>query len=237
MRRSLSVLVIAVSLLVEVLPAGAATPASQVVAWYDFDERPGAVVDKSGHGHTMKVVSRGGAALRVVSRGGGRALQFPRKCRGAKCPRAVLQTPHRADLNPGQRRLVYGATVRLPRRATTKGQNVLQKGYSAVGSQYKLQVDGILGRPSCVLVGAGLSGIHVVRSSISVADGAWHAIQCRRVAGAVAVTVDGVPRGVAQIPATLSITNRYPLSIGGKGVYTDNDQFQGAIDDAYVTIG
>lgn len=237
MRRTLSASFIAVALLVGILPASAATSAARMVARYDFEGRSGAVADRSGMAHTLRLVSRRGGALRVVARGSGSAVQFPPKCSGAKCPRAVLQTPHRDDLNPGRRPLVFGATVRLPARETTKGQNVIQKGYSAKGSQYKLQIDGQIGRPSCVLVGVGGKSIHIVRSAISVADGRWHALQCRRYRGSVTVVIDGAIRGVGQIPATLSLANKYPLSVGGKGVYADNDQFQGSLDDVFVQIG
>jgi hypothetical protein len=40
-----------------------------------------------------------------------------------------------------------------------------------------------------------------------------------------------------KVPAGLSVVNRYPLSVGGKGTYADNDQFHGAVDDVYVRIG
>ena len=43
--------------------------------------------------------------------------------------------------------------------------------------------------------------------------------------------------GSTRIPASLSVTNRNPLSIGGKGAYADNDQFQGILDDVWVRIG
>jgi hypothetical protein len=35
----------------------------------------------------------------------------------------------------------------------------------------------------------------------------------------------------------LSVSNNRPLSIGGKGVYANNDQFSGAVDDVWVRIG
>jgi hypothetical protein len=49
------------------------------------------------------------------------------------------------------------------------------------------------------------------------------------------VFVDGVPQGTAKIPADLSVHNTAPLSIGGKGAYRDNDQFQGALDDVWYS--
>ena len=216
-------------------PAAAATPA--MVARYDFNGRSGALLDDSGRGHTMRLIATRGGTVRRVVHGSGQALQFPAGCRIRSCPTAVLQSPHSADLNPGTRPLAYGATVRLARSRTSSGQNVLQKGYSATGSQYKLQIDGREGRPSCVLVDVRKRGIKQVRSTSTVADGAWHAVQCRRVGAAFRILVDGVVRGLMRVPAGLTVANKHPLSIGGKGTYRDNDQFRGAVDDVYVSIG
>jgi hypothetical protein len=33
------------------------------------------------------------------------------------------------------------------------------------------------------------------------------------------------------------VLNHIPLSVGGKGSFTDNDQFQGILDDVWVQIG
>jgi hypothetical protein len=216
-------------------PAAAATQ-PVTVARYDFDGRS-ALVDDSGHGHTMRLITSRGGTVRPVIHGAGHGLQFPAKCSGATCPRAVLQSPHSADLNPGRRPIAWGATVRLARSQTTSGQNVVQKGYSATSSQYKLQIDGRAGRPSCVLVDVGKRAIRLVRSSVSVANGAWHTVQCRRYGARLGILVDGRTRGLIRIPSTLSVVNKHPLRIGGKGVYADNDQFRGAVDDVFVRIG
>jgi hypothetical protein len=219
-------------------PAVAATTPI-LVARYDFDERTTLVADESGRGHTMTLLTANGGALKTVPHGIGRAVAFPLKCtrKTSTCPHVVLQSPSSADLNPGVRALTYGATVRLAASQTSKGQNVVQKGYSATSSQYKLQVDGRAGRPSCVLVDHRTPTITLVRSSVSVADGGWHTIYCRRTGTAFRIVVDRVIRGEVIIPAALSVTNNEPLSIGGKGAYRDNDQFQGAVDDVWVRVG
>ena len=234
--RSLLAAATAIALLVVVSPQPAQA-AGVTVAGYDFNGRSGALRDDTGRGHTMRLITARGGKVRPVVHGSGRALQFPAKCTGRKCPTAVLQTRHSADLNPGSRALTYGATVRLAGSQTSKGQNVVQKGYSATSSQYKLQIDGREGNPSCVLVDVKKRRIIQARSTISVADGAWHRVQCRRVGIALRVLVDGVVRGVTKVPAGLSVSNRHPLSIGGKGTYADNDQFHGAVDDVFVSIG
>ncbi len=210
-----------------------------LVARYTFDQVSGTFGDESGRGHTMTTYAAHRGALRMVSHGTGHGLEFPVKCAAkvATCPHVVLQTPNSADLNPAAKPLAFGATVRLARTQTSKGENVVQKGYSATSSQYKLQVDGLAGRPSCVLVDQKSPIIRLVRSSVTVADGTWHTLECRRAAVAFSIVVDGVTRGLIAVPALLTVTNTSPLSIGGKGAYKDNDQFRGAVDDVWVKIG
>jgi concanavalin A-like lectin/glucanase superfamily protein len=217
--------------------SAATVPDPVMVAQYDFDDRSRAVFDESGNGHTMRLVASRGGTVRPVARGTGRGLAFPVKCVVKLCPHAVLQSPDSADLNPGTRPLTFGAMVRLAGGQTSKGQNVVQKGYSATGSQYKLQIDGLAGRPSCVLVDDKKPILELVRGSVTVADGAWHSVACRRTGAFLVIMIDGVLRGMVMIPATLSVTNAYPLSIGGKGTSRDNDQFQGALDNVWVRIG
>jgi hypothetical protein len=215
-----------------------ASRAGTLVAWYGFDGgRAGSVADESGHGHTLRLITGNGGKVSKVRHGQGHALRFPAKCAGKKrCPHAALQSPSASSLNPGTRPISYGAKVLLSRNQTSKGQNVVQKGYSATSSQYKLQVDGAAGRASCVLVGTR-PGIKLVTSSVSVADGTWHAVECRRTARALTVLVDGAVRGNRALAPGLAVTNNRPLSIGGKGAYSDNDQFQGILDDVWVRIG
>ena len=181
-------------------------------------------------------MSRHGATVRTVARDGGRALGFPAPCHVEPCPRIALRAASTDDLDPGRRPC---ATARRSGSQPTRppGENVLQKGYSARGSQYKLQIDGIAGDPSCVLVGDRRPQIHVAYSDVSVSDGRWHTLECRRDGPRLAILVDGVQHGTAKVPADLTIHNRIPLSVGGKGSFTDNDQFQGLLDDVWVAIG
>ncbi len=178
-----------------------------------------------------------GGAVRQVVHGQGLALAFPAECATPVCPHVALQSPSSTDLNPGTRNIAFGADVLLPPAETSKGENIVQKGYSVTSSQWKLQVDGMAGRPSCVLVGDRDLTIWLVYSSISISDGRWHALQCRRVGGLLAIFVDDVERGRIAIPATLSVRNQRPLSIGAKGVFPNNDQFNGTLDNVWVQIG
>jgi hypothetical protein len=226
-----------VTTVIGAVPVSAAA-APVVVARYAFDQRlAGARVDNSGHGHTLRIVAAHGGSARSVVRGRGLALAFPPACTGSRCPQIVLQAASAAELNPGTRPLRYGASVLLPRGQTSSGENVLQKGYSARGGQYKLQIDGRAGKPSCAMVDSRKSAIRLARSAVTVADNRWHRLECRRIGTRLSILVDGLVRGGATIPLTLSVSNAAPLSIAGKGAYPDNDQFHGVLDDVWVAIG
>ena len=215
-----------------------AVAASTVVARYTFDQRyAGARVDNSGHGNTLRVVADNGGSARSVVHGNGLALAFPAPCTGRGCPQIVLQAASAAELNPGTRPIRYGASVLLRHGQTAKGENVVQKGYSARGGQYKLQIDGTAGRPSCAMVDIRNSTVRLARSSVTVANGVWHRMECRRAGTRLSIYIDGVLRGGTTIPAGLSVANSAPLSIGGKGAYPDNDQFHGVLDDVWISIG
>jgi hypothetical protein len=233
--RWFGVLLAAVSSAGGAVPAVAAPP-PVTIAVYPFDVR-GLILDSSGNGHTLRVISGHGGVVRQVVHGRGMALAFPARCTRQVCPHVALQAPTTADLNPGTRNIAYGADVLLPPAQTSKGQNVVQKGYSKTSSQWKLQVDGMAGRPSCVVVDEHKPRIRIATSTVSVADGRWHALQCRRAGKTLTVYVDGVARGRTAVPAGLSVRNNRPLSIGGKGAFRDNDQFNGALDNVWVTIG
>ena len=85
------------------------------------------------------------------------------------------------------------------------GENVVQKGYAtSPGGEWKLQVDGYAGRPSCVLVGAGAATRYVALAGGSVADGQWHQLTCRRTGTALSIAVDGTVAGVRSVPAALA---------------------------------
>ncbi len=217
--------------------AAVVDPPGVLMARYAFNGRSSSIVDQSGRGHTLSVVSGHGGAVRPIVHGAGHALLFPSRCVLKVCPHVALQTPSTADLNPGILDIDFGADVFLPPGQTSKGQNVVQKGYSKTSSQWKLQIDGAAGRPSCVLVGDQRPRIRVATSAVSVADGRWHRLHCSRAGATLSIYVDDVLRGRIAVPETLSVTNNRPMSIGGKGAYADNDQFNGVLDNVWVQVG
>ena len=115
----------------------------------------------------------------------------------------------------------------------------MQKGYStAGGGQYKLQVDGVSGKPTCVMSDQGQATIHVARGRARRSPTArGTASSAGGSAPACRIHVDDQEAGSATLPAGLSVANAQPLSLGGKGTGVDNDQFHGSIDDVWVGIG
>ena len=79
--------------------------------------------------------------------------------------------------------------------------------------------------------------IHRADADITVADGLWHTLECRRDGASLSLLVDGAVHARAAVPAGLSVTNDRPLSLGAKGAYGDNDQFHGLLDDVWIAIG
>jgi hypothetical protein len=209
-------------------------PLTVTVARYGF-EGPQPWADLSRSGNDLTPFTGNQARPRRIPHGAGRAVQFPPPCNREPCPRMILRVLSRDSLNPGEQPFSYGASVRLSPEHTTDGQNVLQKGYAAEGSQYKLQIDGRGGHPSCVLVGEDSRAIHVAVADVGVADGAWHRIVCRRGPADLTIVVDGSPRTATPIPAGLRIQNVMSLNIGGKSAHRHNDQFHGAVDDVWIT--
>lgn len=213
-------------------------PPSPYVASYNFDSTvpDGTYDDGSGNGHLLRTRAVNGAVLKTVAHGSGQAIMYPAKCTGTTCPRVVLQAADAPELNPGAKDLRYGAHVLLSPAETSSGENILQKGYSTAGGQYKLQVDGASGKPSCVMSDKSSTTIHLAKSGKSMADGGWHALECRRAGTSLTILVDGQVEGSATLPAALSVVTTQPLSLGGKGTGVNNDQFHGGLDDAWVSI-
>ncbi|HEY0535982.1 MAG TPA: LamG-like jellyroll fold domain-containing protein [Actinoplanes sp.] len=215
------------------------SPASSYVASYNFDSTiaDGTFDDGSGHGHLLRAVVRNGGKIVMSPHDTGQALTFPPKCTGTTCPRLVLQAADTVDLNPGSGPLAYGAGILLDPAETTSGENILQKGYSTGGGQYKLQVDGVSGKPSCGMSDKTATTSYLARSRVSIADGKWHSVECRRTGPTLAVYVDDQMQSNVAIPAALAVVTTEPFSLGGKGVGANNDQFHGSLDDVWIHVG
>jgi hypothetical protein len=204
-----------------------------------FDFTDGGFTDRQGR-LVLSPHQMSGGSLRQVGRDNGWAVEFPPVCSAEpeQCPRVILESDRVDWLNPKSRPFKWGASVRMEPNQTSDGANVLQKGLSASGTQYKMQVDGVQGRPSCVIAGQveGVNKIFVANAVAGVADSGWHSVLCERTSTSLVLTVDGVVAAQTVVPAALSVVNDLPLRLGGKGVGPFNDQFHGALDDVFVEI-
>lgn len=211
--------------------AGVDRPAPSVAVRYSFDGWfTGAVFDT---GDRYPLRPRG--AVSFTPRAGGWAARYPARCAGDGCPRGILESDVVTTLNPGTRAVRYGASVLMTPADTGAGANVVQKGFATGGvTQFKLQVDGAAGRPSCVV--ASQTDIYRVIAPVSVADGRWHALECSRNSTELAISVDGGRQGAVAVPAQVSVVNSEPLRIGGKSLSVNNDQYAGLVDDVFVVI-
>jgi hypothetical protein len=210
--------------------AAAGTP----VAVWEMNEAAGSTVmlDSSGNGFDGRIgteVIIGG----VVD--GATAYRFPRLKPNTPPahPEHLITVPDNDALDPGTRD--YAVTVRI--RTTANFGNIIQKGQSgAKGGYFKFQnPNGIV---QCLFRGS--TGSIAVGSGSPVNDGLWHTIRCERTSTGVTMTVDGVLAGRRNGP-TGSISNTWPLSIGGKvkcdQIEVTCDYYAGLIDRIQIEAG
>jgi hypothetical protein len=190
----------------------------------------------------VAMAGQGERPLRLVSGPDhqGHAVAFPAPCpaeRAKTCPKAIIEIYPDASVSPGTADFEWGASVRIDRRETAQGSNIVQKGFSlGGGSQWKVQMDGAKGHPSCVLVGQHDTQIHEVYAEVTIANGKWHDVSCRRAGDELVITVDGSPQKSVLIPRDMTIAPPGPVRIGGKDLKPDNDQYFGSLDNVYVAV-
>lgn len=196
------------------------------------------VVDVTGRGHTGYVKQANSGQITVVPGANSqKALQFPAPCDGAGCPKGLIEVASAPDLNPGAAPFSFGASVLLTKAQLTTGSNIVQKGlFDTLGGQWKLQVDNLAGRPSCIVQGMfnGQRVLANVEASVSI-TGSWHSITCRKTDTYVAIEVDGVERGRASVQVG-TVSNDAPVRIGAKNLKDGNDQFHGTLDNVFFDL-
>jgi len=221
----------------------AAAPATSLpVARWTFDAGAvdGKVADTSGHGLALTTRAADQGVIRFdTTAPSGRYASFPVACAttATTCPRALLETPNVANLNPGTRTFRWSARMLTIKTQITGSANIMQKGVAGTGSQWKMQVGKTNGKAQCIVSGAGSRTAYIARSSASVADGAWHKVLCQRSGTTLSVWVDNQQAGQTTVPANLSISNTMPLRVGGPNLKTKTDMFHGRLDDVYAELG
>jgi len=221
-----------------------AAAAPVTVARYSFDTGTvggGKIADRSGRGSALTVRRADGGSIHFNGTTSDKYAAFPAPCASSatSCRRVLLEGTDDADLDPGTRLFRWGATVRVTKAQVTDSSNVMQKGVADTDSQWKMQIGATQGKAQCVVAGTGSATprVHIVRSTIGIADNKWHTVMCQRSGTSLTVYIDGTARGRVAIPATLSISNSLPLRVGGPNFHTRSDMFHGLLDDVWVRLG
>jgi len=226
-------------------PAAPPTPGSAgAVLGFDGTQVLAPTADQA----SVRVLKRGDAPLQTVPSGdGSRGLAFP-DYRADKEQRLVLviEGADAAGTSLPAPVLTFGADVRLDAGTTNgradNGDNVVQRGLYAEDDQYKLQVDHRV--PSCRVKTP--QGAAVLTFDV-VLDEGWWRLGCRydgsELTGRATALAGGQDR-TGSTPAALgalSFTPSTVVSVGGKAgpggalVVTQPDQFNGALDNVFVS--
>lgn len=206
---------------------------------------------------TVRISAVGGGKLRAVpGRDGGYAARFP-SYNPADPRRAVITvtTASEDPFDPGIADFSFGADFSVDdaaEQAATKaakptgddnGNNLLQRGLFSDTSQYKLQVDH--GRVSCRI--AGSEGEVVVQASRRIQADTWYRVSCSRVGERITVQLNDFKRDLeatseAGRTGSVHLSSTTPVVLGGKAnangdaIATESDQFNGDIDNVFLTI-
>lgn len=235
-------------------------PLDQSPLRLSYDEPAPDFVNRGGARLQIAVVSADGGTVGATagrSASDGQAVRFPPTDPTAPAPRAVIQATNVGGsdlLDPVGRRFEYGTdftldatSADLDPKSIDDGDNLMQRGRYDDVTQYKLEIDHR--QPICRV--KGRRGEVTVVAGTQVEPDRWYRARCIRTADGVAVSVswwnaDGslATRTFSKAGATGDMTTEaasVPLSVGGKlganGVAGDADQFNGRLDNTYVSFG
>jgi hypothetical protein len=231
------------------------TPSGSAALLLDFESgglEIGADVTSVENAGTAAIDVRatGEAAIEVVpAPGAGHAVRFPRYTGAAVAPAAVLVADDPGGaLDPGDDDFTFGASFQLDEESSgskaDNGDNLVQRGTFDSPAQIKIQLD--KGVPSCRVLGP--DGEVFVQADGPVDPGPWYTVTCERRSDEVILQVeaDGGASGDGTWrksgPTGAVSFEDLPLTIGGKTApdgtpVASADQFNGAVDDVFLTIG
>jgi hypothetical protein len=193
------------------------------VGYWRMNELSGTVVNDSGGNHngTSKNVTLGEPGH------DGTAYRFNGES-------SIVRIPHSDDLNPGTADFSYGAWVKFTAVPPPATFDVIRKGVSdSAGGDYKLELFPSNGAAKARCYAKGSAGSEGITGGNNLNDGQWHQLTCARQGSKWMVTVDGTTN--SENGSIGRIANSADVTIGAKP--TNEDWFNGLIDDAYITIG
>jgi hypothetical protein len=197
------------------LPAPAPPPT--LVALWHMDETSGNVMLDSvgGHNGTLNGVQIG------LPGSAGSAYGFTR---------SFVSVPSARALNPGRKKITLTIHLNTTSAPTKPDWDLMRKGVFGDGvGDYKIEFQPS-GQASCGFLGSLRSAEFI--SGPRLNDGRWHTVQCVKTTSTIRLIVDG--RRFTKHVRVGSIANGAPLAIGAR---PDSEFFQGALDEASVTIG
>lgn len=146
---------------------------------------------------------------------------------------SIVRVPHSDDLNPGDADFSYGAWVKFTAVPPPTTFDVIRKGTSnSNGGDYKLELFRSNNSARARCYAKGSSGSAGITGGNNLNDGQWHQLTCTRAGSTWQLTVDGT--NYSETDAVGRIANTADVTIGAKP--TNEDFFDGLIDDAQITI-
>ncbi|WKN46986.1 hypothetical protein [Nocardioides sp. Arc9.136] len=218
---------------------------------------PGAVLagvsNRGTHPVVVDVTTEDGGRVLLDEGVPGTGARFPGLGEDGAAAVVVRSQGGRDRLSPGLVRFAFGADFALDAESdgtgTDDGDNLLQRGLFADGSQLKLQVDH--GVVSCRV--AGDRGAVTVSARSAVERERWYRASCSRHGRRLVLALARArPDRTWSPPSRVSAVGRIgavvfdpavPVAVGAKvlpgGVIaaSDPDQFNGAVDNVYVDQG
>jgi hypothetical protein len=246
---------------VAVASPAAAEPADTPVFRFDFDELgrlddtgagPGglSLLNTGSQPVTVRVATAAAGFLRSVpDRDGGYAARFP--WHGPKAHQRMVLTVSSSSvadpLGPGTSDFTFGADFTLDSPSEggrlDNGNNLIQRGRAGDPAQYKLQIDGKLA--SCRIAGA--AGEVVVEAKQVIRTNVWYHVSCARTGDVVTLELGVLDRPaeravVSGPTGAVYVPTATPLVLGGKttsagvAVEGNSDQFNGAMDNVFLSV-
>ena len=154
--------------------------------------------------------------------------------------------PTSGSLNPGAANFSFGVTVVMDDPPSPVGEtyDVLRKGLvTNKGGDYKFEVKNVKGKAlaRCVVKSIRADGTKVlaaIQGTKTLADGAPHAVTCKKTSTSITLSVDSLPDRTKTFAGGLgSMSNGADLALGAKAettAQTGFDWYKGVISDAWV---
>jgi concanavalin A-like lectin/glucanase superfamily protein len=182
------------------------------------------------------VPAYGGSVVPIEHSGSGSGVEFPHRCSAtANCPQAIIRIVEANDLNPGVSDFSYGADLRVLSNQSEHGANVVQKGFAGSSSQWKMEL-APGGTVRCGVRPTGLSGPATTAvSSVPIADGAWHRIECIKKGTTLNIRVDGNDSGSVGLPTNSPVANSDAMLFGGSEPPSE-EQYSGDLDNVFFQL-